>query len=100
MLLNLMFSIRSANPSSKSFSSGMLGGGFVELKPYVFLLGLSRSGFRKKKVLHRRFFTNVSVLLIKALIYCFWLHIGMFLVEQPKRIGSDGDIYDFMVRHT
>ena len=44
-----MFSIRSASPSAKSFSSGMLGGGFVELKPYVFYwVSLDQGSGRRK----------------------------------------------------
>ena len=82
--LNFILSISDAWPSLNSFSSGMNGGDLVELKPYIPLVEFSKSGFKKKNVLHRRFLTNISVWLISAFIYCFSLHIGMFLAEYRK----------------
>ena len=73
--LNFIFSISNTRPSSNSFSSGMKGSNLVELKPYVSLVEFSKSGFKKKNVLQRRFLTNFLVLLISAFIHCFSLHI-------------------------
>ena len=91
--LNFIFSFGNARPSSNSFSSGMKGGDLVELKSYVSLVEFFKSGFKKKNVLQRRFLTNFSVLLISALMYCFSLHMGMFLAEYPKLNCSNGCWY-------
>ena len=75
--------------SSKFFSSGMSGGGRVELKlsPLSLLLGLKR---KMLSIAGFFFFTNFSVLSMNVFKYCFSLHIGMFFVEYPKFICSGG----------
>ena len=47
---------------------------FRELS-HVSLVEFSMSGFKEKNVLHPRSFTNLSVSLIGASIYCFSLHV-------------------------
>ena len=95
--LNLTLSIKANNrPFSKSFSFGVKSDDFVELRPWVSLVGLWMTGFKYKIVFHVKYFTNISHVLISAFVYCVSMHLEMFFggvskVEPFKRlIGMAG----------
>ena len=76
-----IFWMRPISSSSKGFSSNIMGGGFMDLKPYVWNSFFFSSSCFDQNSFHLILVRNCSILVVSIFWYWIFDTKGMFLSE-------------------